>query len=58
MGFFTIVKTIFSVTGFLHFTKVNVVCRDSNGGRMKAKFTLVKRPEKACLSRVYLNFVY
>ena len=43
------VNTIFCVTAFCHFTIVNVhlVCRDSNGGRMKVKFTVVNRPEKA-----------
>ena len=45
----TIVKPICNVTGFFQFTMVNVivVCRDSNGGRMKAKLTIAKRPEKA-----------
>ena len=46
---FTMVNTILCVTAFCHFTIVNVhlVCRDSNGGRMKAKFTVVSWPEKA-----------
>ena len=48
-GYSTIVKPIYNETGFFQFTMVNVivVCRDSNGGRMKAKLTIVKRPEKA-----------
>jgi len=50
------VNTILCVTAFCHFTIVNVhlVCRDSNGGRMKVKFTVVNRHEKECrfLSRV------
>jgi len=46
---FTMVNTILCVTAFCHFTTVNVhlVCRDSNGGRMKVRFTVVNRPEKA-----------
>jgi len=57
---FTIVKPICNVTGLFQFTMVNVivVCHDSNGGRMKAKLTIVKRPEKAwfivCLSQLCL----
>ena len=57
---FTIVKPISNVTGFFQFTMVNViiVCRDSHGDRMKAKLTIVKRPEKAwfimCLSQLCL----
>lgn len=39
-GFF---NGFFNVTGFSHFTMVNpiVVCCVSNGGRMKAKFTIL-----------------
>ena len=44
---FTVVSVFFSVTGFSHFTMVNarLVCRVGNGGRIKAKFTIVNRPE-------------
>ena len=59
---FTMVNGFFNVTRFSHFTMVNasLVCCVSNGGRMKAKFTIVKPSEKAwftarlsklCLSR-------
>lgn len=46
------VNVILSVTPFFNFTMVNVhlVCRDSNGGRMKVKFTMVNPPEKAWFS--------
>ena len=52
------VNGFFNVTGFSHFTMVYaiLVCCVSNGGRMKAKFTIVKPSEK--VSSVYLNFVY
>ena len=38
-----------NVTGFSHFTIVNalLVCCVSNGGKMKAKFTIVNPSEKA-----------
>ena len=43
------VNGFFNVTGFFHFTMVNgsLVCCVSNGGRMKAKFTIVKPSQKA-----------
>ena len=43
------VNRFFNVTDFSDFTMVNasLVCCVSNGGRMKAKFTIVKPPEKA-----------
>ena len=46
---FTMVNGFFNVTRFSHFTMVNasLVCCVSNGGRMKAKFTIVKPSEKA-----------
>ena len=46
---FTMVNGFFNVTGFSHFTMVNasLVCCISNGGRMKAKFTIVKPSQKA-----------
>ena len=44
---FTTVSTISNVTGFSHFTMVNtdLVCGGGNGGRMKAKFTIVNFPK-------------
>ena len=44
---FTVVSVFFSVTGFSHFTMVNarLASRVRNGGRIKAKFTIVNRPE-------------
>ena len=62
---FTMVNRFFNVTGFSHFTMVNatLVCCVSNGGGMKAKFTIVKPPQKAwfiarlsklCLFRLHL----
>ena len=46
---FTMVNGFSNVTGFSHFTMVNasLVCCVSNGGRMKAKFTIVKPSQKA-----------
>ena len=46
---FTMVNRFFNVTGFSHFTMVNatLVCCVSNGGRMRAKFTIVKPSQKA-----------
>ena len=43
------VNGFFNVTCFSHFTMVNasLVCCVSNGGRMKAKFTIVKPSQKA-----------
>ena len=43
------VNGFFNVTGFSHFTIVNasLVCCVINGGRMKAKFTIVKPSQKA-----------
>ena len=43
------VNGFFNVTGFSHFTMVNasLVCCVSNGGRIKAKFTIVKPSQKA-----------
>ena len=48
------------MTGFSHFTMVNVrlVCGIGNGGRIKAKFTIVNRPESRSFIKVYLNFVF
>ena len=49
-GKFTMVDRFFNVTDFSDFyTMVNasLVCCASNGGRMNAKFTIVKLPEKA-----------
>ena len=57
---FTMVNGFFNVTSFSHFTMVNavLVCCVSNGGRMKANFTVVKPCEKAWfilrLSKLYL----
>ena len=62
---FTMVNRFFNVTDFSHFTMVNatLVCCVSNGGRMKAKFTIVKPSQKAwfiarlsklCLFRLHL----
>ena len=47
------------MAGFSNFTMVNarLVCR-INGGGIKAKFTIVNRPESRSLSKVYLNFVF
>ena len=44
---FTTVNTFSNVTGFSHFTMVNtdLVCCGGNGGRMKAKFTIVNFPK-------------
>ena len=44
---FTTVYTFSNVTGFSHFTMVNtdLVCCGGNGGRMKAKFTIVNFPK-------------
>ena len=46
---FTTVNTFSNVTGFSHFTMVNtdLVCCGGNGGRMKAKFTIVNSPKKS-----------
>ena len=55
--------------GFPHFTMVNaiLVCCVSNGGQMKAKFTIVKPSEKAyfikrlsklCLFRCHLVMIF
>ena len=46
---FTMVNRFFNVTGFSHFTMVNatLVCCVSNGGMIKAKFTIVKPSQKA-----------
>ena len=59
---FTLVNGFFNVTGFSHFTMVNaslVCCVSLNGGRMKAKFTIVKLSQKAwfiaCLSKLCLS---
>ena len=43
------VNGFFNVTGFSHFSMVNesLVCCVSNGGKMKAKFTIVKPSQKA-----------
>ena len=48
-GKFTMVNRFFIVTDFSDLTMVNAspFCCVSNGGRMKAKFTIVKLPEKA-----------
>ena len=62
---FTMVNEFFNVTHFSHFTMVNtsLVCCVSNGGRMKAKLTIVKPSQKAwfiarlsklCLFRLHL----
>ena len=62
---FTTVNTFSNVTGFSHFTMVNtdLVCCGGNGGRIKAKFTIVNFPEtiwfisdisKLCLFRWHL----
>ena len=42
-----IINTFSNVTGFSHFTMVNtdLVCCGGNGGRMKAKFTIVNFPK-------------
>ena len=42
------VNKFFNVTDFSNFTMANasLVCCVNNGGRMKAKFTIVKLPEK------------
>ena len=55
---FTTVNTFSNVTGFSHFTMVNtdLVCCRGNGGRMKAKFTIVKKRYDLLL--IFLNFVY
>ena len=44
---FTAVNTFSNVTGFSHFNMVNtdLVCFGGNGGRMKAKFTIVNFPK-------------
>ena len=44
---FTTVNTFSNVTGFSHFNMVNtdLVCCGGNGGRMKAKFTIVNFPK-------------
>ena len=43
-AFLSMVNGFFNVTSFSHFTmaNANIVCCVSNGGRMKAKFTIVK----------------
>ena len=43
---YTFRAILVEVTGFSHFTMVNaiLVCRVSNGGEIKAKFTIVKPP--------------
>ena len=45
---FTVVSVFFSVTGFSHFTmymvNARLATRVGNGGRIKAKFTIVNRP--------------
>lgn len=63
---FTTVNTFSNVTGFSHFTMVNtdLVCCGGNGGRMKAKFTILNFPKtiwfyiagisKLCLFRWHL----
>ena len=54
------VKTFCNVTGFSHFTmvKARLVCRVGNGGRIKAKFTIVTDLNQVRLSQVYLKFVF
>ena len=44
---FTTVNMFSNVTGFSHFTIVNtdLVCCSGNGGRMKAKFTIINFPK-------------
>ena len=53
---FTMVNGFFNVTGFSHLTMVDaiLVCCVSNGGRMKAKFTIVKPSEKAWFKPTFI----
>lgn len=57
---FTMVNTIFKCDHFFNFTMVNehLVCCDSNGSRMKEKFTIVNPLKRHGLVCIYLNFVY
>ena len=51
---FTTVNTFSNVTGFSYFTMVNtdLVCCGGNGGRMKAKFTIVNFPKGRTIRKV------
>ena len=57
---FAIVSVFFNVTSFSHFTMVNVrlVCRVGNGGRIKAKFTIVNRPESQFVNQTFIKTLF